>query len=508
MNSWLPHLPVIVVIVPLLVAPLVALLREPRLAWAAATVASLFSFAIACSLVQVVGQDGPLTYAVGNWAAPYGIALLVDSFSALLLLIVSGASSLALLLARNSLGQDVSEHRQHYFYTAWLLALAGLSGILVSADAFNIFVFMEIAALATYILIAGSRQRQGLTAVFKYLIMGTIGATFYLIGVGLIYMMTGTLNLADMQQRIQDVDSIGPLLVAGGFITVGLALKAAVFPLHTWLPNAYACAPHAVTVFIAACSTKVSLYVLLRIDFLVFQGNLPGHVAQFSGFILPLAVLAILAASAFAIMQRDLKRLLAYSSVAQVGIILLGVGMVSVTGLTAGVAHMFNHALAKGALFAAVACLGSRYLSLSLDELSGAAKRMPWTMGALVLAGLSLIGLPGTAGFISKWYLVLAALEHGASGAWLIAPVLASSLMAVVYIWKVVEPAYFGKPPAVLSGQDESNVVPTEVRGEAPWPMLATLWLLALLNVYFGLQPQLTLRLAEGAARNLLGSGG
>src|SRR5690606_11069861 len=134
------------------------------------------------------------------------------------------------------------------------------------------------------------------------------------------------------------------------------------------------------------------------------------------------------------------------------------------SGLTAGVAHMFNHALAKGALFAAVACLGSRYLSLSLEDLSGAAKRMPWTMAALVLAGLSLIGLPGTAGFVSKWYLVLAALEHGASGAWLIAPVLASSLMAVVYIWKVVEPAYFGKP-AEPSGS--STVVQ-----EAPLPML------------------------------------
>jgi len=492
MNSLLPHLPVLQVIVPLLTAPLVVLLRQRGLAWAATTAASLFSLGIAIQLVALVRQNGPLVYEVGSWPAPYGIELMVDSFSALMLLIVTGASTAALLLARQGLGRDVAEDRQHYFYTAWLLALAGLMGILVAADAFNIFVFMEISSLATYILIAGSRHRQGLTAVFKYLIMGTIGATFYLIGVGLIYMMTGTLNLADMEQRVREVEAVGPLLVAGGFITVGLALKAAVFPLHSWLPNAYAYAPHAVTVFIAACSTKVALYVLLRIDFFVLQGNLPGHIAQFSGFVLPLAVLAILVASVFALQQRELKHLLAYSSVAQVGIMLLGAGMATQMGLTAGIAHMFNHALAKGALFAAVACLGMRYASLTLNQLSGAARYMPWTMAGFVVAGLSLIGLPGTAGFVGKWYLVLAALEHGPAGAWLIAPVLASSLMAVIYIWKVIEPAYFGKPE---NGVELS---------EAPRLMLATLWGLALLNVWFGLQPHIPLQLAEAAAIALL----
>lgn len=500
MSILTPHLPVIPVILPLLMAPLVVLLRQRGLAWAATTVTSLFALAISVHLTALVRAGGPLVYELGSWPAPYGIELMVDSFSALLLLIVTGASSAALLMARQSLGQDVAEDRQHFFYTAWLLALAGLMGIVVAADAFNIFVFMEISSLATYILIAGSRERQGLTASFKYLIMGTIGATFYLIGIGLIYMMTGTLNLADMELRIGEVAATGPLLVAGGFITVGLALKAAVFPLHTWLPNAYASAPHAVTVFLAACSTKVALYVLIRIDFFVLQGNLPGHIAQFSAFALPLAVVAILAASAFALMQKDLKRLLAYSSVAQIGIILLGAGMASSMGLTAAITHMFNHALAKGALFAAVACLGVRYLSLSLDSLSGAARRMPWTMAAFVIAGLSLIGLPGTAGFVGKWYLVLAALEHDPAGAWLIAPVLASSLMAVMYVWKVIEPAYFGKSQELAQAGSE--------RQEAPWSMLLTLWALALLNVWFGLQPQIPLELAQAAATTLLSVSG
>ncbi|MEX2494676.1 MAG: monovalent cation/H+ antiporter subunit D family protein [Woeseia sp.] len=491
MNGLSAHLPAIPVIIPLLASPLVVLLRQRGLAWAAATASSLFCFAVAITLVAAVRESGVQAYAVGSWAAPFGIELIVDQFSALLLLIVTGASSFALLIAPR-FGSGVPDDRQYLFYTAWLLALAGLSGIVVSGDAFNIFVFMEISSLATYILIAGGPNRQALAAVFRYLIMGTIGATFYLIGVGYIYMMTGTLNLADMEALIQDVSDLRPVLVAGGFITVGLALKAAVFPLHIWLPNAYAHAPHAVTAFIAACSTKVFLYVLFRFDFLVFQGNLPGHIEQFSAFMMPLAIIAVLFGSAIALAQKDLKFLLAYSSVAQIGYIMLGASLVSVSGLTAGILHMFNHALAKGALFLAVACIGTALGVLSLDKLSGAARRMPWTFAAFVVAGLSLIGIPGTAGFVSKWYLVLAALELGVMGALLIVPVLIGSVMAVIYIWKVVEAAYFG------------NAGETVVRAEAPWWMVTVLWAAVLLNVWFGLQPGLPLELAREAAALLL----
>ncbi|MEX0707719.1 MAG: monovalent cation/H+ antiporter subunit D family protein [Woeseia sp.] len=496
MTTLTPHLPALQVVIPLLTAPLVALLRQRSLAWAAATAASVCAFGISLELLHQVRLAGALSYEVGSWPAPYGIELVVDSFSVLLLMIVTGASSAALLIARNSLDFEIAKARQHLFYTAWLLALAGLCGIIVAGDAFNIFVFMEISSLATYILIAGGPNRQAMPAVFKYLIMGTIGATFYLIGVGMIYMMTGTLNIADMAERLRDVNELRPILVAGGFITVGLALKAAVFPLHTWLPNAYAWSPHAATAFIAACSTKVALYVLLRFDFVVFQGSIPGHVSQFSSFIVPLAIIACLAASLMAVFERDLKRLLAYSSVAQIGYILLGAGLVSVLGLTAGVVHMFNHALAKGALFLAVACLAAGGCSLTVAGMAGVARRMPWTMAAFVVAGLSLIGVPGTAGFIGKWYLVLAALELGTIGMLLIAPVLLSSLAAVLYIWKVIESAYFAEPAAAS---------PTR---EAPAGMLVTLWLVVLLNVYFGLQPMLPLGLAGDAANVLLGNAG
>ncbi len=487
------HLPALQVIVPMLSAPLVMLLKPRGLARAAATAASLFAFAIAIAMTMGVLDGSTYTYRMGGWPAPYGIELGVDRFSALLLLIVTGASTFALLAGRRSVDADIDESRQPLFYAAWLLALAGLLGIPVAADAFNIFVFMEISSLASYVIIAGGSDRRALPAVFKYLIMGTIGATFYLIGVGLIYLMTGTLNLADMELRIHEVGDQKPILVAAGFITIGLALKAAVFPLHVWLPNAYTYAPNAVTVFLAACSTKVSLYLLLRFDFFVFQGNLAGHDVQFTYFLMPLAVLAILIASGVALFEQNIKRLLAYSSIAQIGYILLGASFVTVAGLTASIVHFFNHALAKGALFLAVSCLATSCVGLRLSDLGGVAKRMPWTAAAFVVAGFSLIGIPGTAGFISKWYLITAALEQGSLGIALVAVLVISSLMAVVYIWRIVEAIYFAEPSSDLSAV-----------GEAPFMMLAVTWAAVLANLYFGLAPEVPVTLATSAAETLL----
>lgn len=487
------QLPALAVALPLAAAPLAMLLRRNSLAWALALLASAASFVVALRLAAAAVGGEAISYDVGGWAAPYGIELRITAFSALLLLIITGASTVVLAGGKPQLDREVAPARRHYFYAAWLLAVGGLSGIVASGDAFNIFVFMEVSSLATYILIACGTDARALPAVLKYLVMGTIGATFYLIGVGLIYMMTGTLNLIDMEARIGGVADLKPILAAVGFVTLGLALKAGVFPLHVWLPNAYAWSPHAVTAFIAACSTKVSLYVLLRFDFFVFQGSLAGHDLRFAGFLLPLAVLAVLVASATAIAEGHLKRLLAYSSIAQVGYMVLGAGLMTAPGLTAGIVHMFNHALAKGALFLAAACLATRYASLMLTDLAGAARRMPWTMAAFAVGALSLIGIPGTAGFVSKWYLVVAALEAGgAAGVVLVAVIVVSSLMSVWYVWRVVETAWFRAPEDAPA------------REEAPPAMLAALWAAALANVWFGLRPGLPLALSESAATSLL----
>ena len=492
MNALTAHLPALQVVVPMLMAPFVVLLRARSLPWAAATATSLLAFSIAIQLTMNVLGGAPATYQMGSWAAPYGIELQVDALSAIVLLVVTGASSVALIGGRESLAAIISAEREPYFFAAWLLALAGMAGIIVSADAFNIFVFMEISSLASYVLIAGGPDRRALPATFKYLVMGTIGATFYLIGVGLIYMMTGTLNLADMELRVQEVADQKPILAAAGFITVGLALKAAIFPLHVWLPNAYTYAPHMVTAFLAACATKVSLYVLLRFDFFVFQQNLVGHEFQFAAYLMPLAILGILVGSAVAMFERNIKRMLAFSSVAQIGYMMLGASLVTATGLTAATLHMFNHALAKGGLFLAIAAVTMVVAGCRLSDIAGLARRMPWTFAALVVAGLSLIGIPGTAGLISKWYLINAALELETGGVALVALILVSSLMAVVYVWRIVEAAYFGEP----------SEQPT---ASAPMALVVILWGVAIANIGFGIAPELPLSLSQMAADILLG---
>jgi multicomponent Na+:H+ antiporter subunit D len=280
--------------------------------------------------------------------------------------------------------------------------------------------------------------------------------------------------------------------VAFAFLAVGISIKLALFPLHQWLPDAYTYAPSAVTAFLASTATKVAVYVLLRVFFMVFGVGFAFETMTLRWVLMPLALMAVLSASLTAIYQGNIKRLLAYSSVAQIGYMILGVSLVTVTGLTAGVLHLFNHALIKGALFMAMGAVMYRVGSVRIDAMQGLAKRMPWTMAAFVAGGLSLIGVPLTVGFVSKWYLVLGALE---SGMWWVALlVLLGSLMAVVYVWKVVEVAYFHDFMGDL-----------EVR-EAPASLLVPMWVLVCANFYFGIDASATVGVARQAAQLLLGT--
>ena len=485
------HLPVLLVVVPLMAAPVAALVMRARAAWVIALAASWWAFGVSVALLRRVLAEGVISYELGGWAPPIGIEYRIDEVNAFVILIVAAIAAVVVPFARQSVEAEVSEDRGALFYSAFILCLTGLLGIAVTGDVFNVFVFLEISSLSAYALIALGPDRRALTASYQYLIMGSVGATFIVIGIGLMYVMTGTLNMADLAERLPAVADTRTIPVAFTFLTVGITLKLALFPLHLWLPNAYAYAPSTVTTFIAATATKVAVYLLLRFFFTIFGAAFSFDTMQLDRILMPLALVAIVSMSLVAVYQRDVKRLLAYSSVAQIGYMVLGISFASVLGVSAGILHLFNHALIKGALFMVMGCVMYRVGSVRLDSMAGLGRAMPWTMAAFVVGGLSLIGVPLTVGFVSKWYLVQAALEQGN---WPVAGVvLLGSLLAVVYVWRVVEVAYFSEPSPEA-----------EIR-EAPLGLLVPTWALVLANLYFGIDASLTAGVATRAAEVLLG---
>jgi len=484
--EWLPFS----VLVPLIAAPVCAMLPGRTAPWLLAWLGALVSLVIMAIALPLLWQ-GELSYPFGNWPPPIGIEYRVDAANGLVALLVAAVASFVLPWARLINNYEVPE-RQGIFYALFLLSFAGLMGITLTGDAFNVFVFLEISALSTYALIAHGQDRRALLASFRYLIIGTVGATFLLIGIGFLYMMTGTLNMADLAERLPEVRDTTTVRAALAFIVVGLGLKLALFPLHLWLPNAYTFAPNFITTYLAATATKVALYVMLRFVFTVFGHDYSFAALPLTGLLLTLAIAGMFAGSWVAMFQRNLKRMLAYSSVAQVGYMVLGIALATSAGLTAGMLHLFNHALMKGALFMALGTLFWRVGSVRLDDLSGIGRQMPWTMTAFALAGLSLIGVPLTAGFVSKWYLIIAALDAGQS--WLVILIVITSLMAVYYVWRVIEAAWFSTTPETRPPVSE-----------APLSLLIPLYVMVAANFWFGIDTRLSVGGAEAAARALLG---
>lgn len=496
--DWaLTHAAIMVVVIPMIASAIATVTFSGRLSWTIAFVAVLG--ALACSLI-VLGQvregDVPfVSYAIGGWVPPLGIQYLIDGLNAPILVLVSATALVCLLFAPFSVTAEIEKDKRSLFYATFLVAVAGLLGVAATGDAFNIFVFLEISSLSTYVLVAAGarRDRRALTAAFHYLILGTIGATFFVIGVGFLYMATGTLNLLDMARLFaDDPDLSAATTVRAGyaFIVIGLGLKVALYPLHTWLPDAYARAPSLVSTFIAATSTKVALYALIRFQFAVFEPTQSFQALSLAWLIGPLAAAGLVIAAVQAVMQGNARRVLAYSSVSQVGYMLLGVALATYAGVAAGVLHLMTHALMKAALFMALGLVAARMDARRVTDLAGMARLMPVTAACFTIGGLSLIGVPLTAGFVSKFALFQAAAAAGAW--WAVAAIAVGSLLAFVYVGRLLEVIYMREPTAecraALSGKS------------TPILALSVLVFVAAANVGLGVDARFIESLAQGAA--------
>lgn len=435
------HLPALIVVVPLLTSFLVF-----ALGWFRKDLcfpAGLCGLAVAASsciglLVKVI-RWGPVTYKLGGWEAPWGIVYVVDTLNGMVLAAVCLSASLQWIWSGPSVRRYFHD-RLGALYGLQMLFVTGLLGMTVTGDAFNLYVLLEIASITAYALIAMGPERASLSSL-NYVFMGTLGACFYLLGVGYLYIMTGTLNMADLGSLLTKLHSSGAIQVAFIVIMVGLWLKMAFFPLHGWLPNAYTHAPSPVSGLIAPLMTKVMVYVMIRINLHVFG---PAYCFEKLGLdraVLWLAVVAIVMGSVMALAQKDLRRMLTYVILIEVGYMVGGFWLGNRSGITGAILHLLNDVFMTLCAFLAVGNLLYRLPGCTFAELKGAFSKMPFTMGALVATALSIVGVPPTCGFFSKWYLLLGALEAGHYG--FLGALIFSSLVSLVLFFRVFEQAFF-----------------------------------------------------------------
>ncbi len=492
--------PVMLVVLPIIIAALCAVMPSEKMAWGATLATTLFCTFLSISVLAQVLSTGVIDYALGGWEPPLGIAFRLDGLNAPILLLISLIGVFCSLYGYRSVPNEVEPKKRAPFYAAFLVCFSGLLGMVVTGDAFNVFVFLEVSSISTYVLVAmgASRDRRALNAAFNYLILGSIGATFFVIGIGFLYMETGTLNMLDMAAKLAEAGPSSRVTqVAFAFIVVGLGLKLAMFPLHLWLPGAYAYSPSMITAFLAATATKAALYLLMRFVFTVFDPSADFIVSTLAWILAVTGVIGMFAASLQAIFQTDARRTLAYSSVAQVGYMLLGIGMGTALGVQAGYLHLINHAMIKGCLFL---CLGAFWFQFGITRISdftGLGKTMPLTMSAFTLGGLSLIGVPLTAGFQSKLALLNAAADVG--WWWAVGAIVVSSLFALIYIGRMLEAAWLHERPQ-LDGVDVAT-------REAPLTMLIPMWVLAIASVGFGINAAWPLELSRLASDLMMGLG-
>lgn len=482
------HLPELVVLIPLLSAFVIiaAAWLDRRLCLPIAAAALLGSLVSAAALLVRVAQEGVIIYQMAGWRPPIGINYHVDALNGIVLVAVAAVAFINVIGTSRMVAESFDD-RMGPFYALYVLFVTGLLGIVSTGDAFNLYVLLEIAAITGYALIGMGGDRAPLSSL-NYIFMGTIGASFYLLGVGYLYLMTGSLNMADIAGILTGLQGSRVVLAAFVIAMVGLCLKMGLFPLHAWLPNAYAHAPSPVGNLVAPLMTKVMVYVMVRVILNVFTPEYAFSIVGLAPALTWIAIAAIVAGSLFALATRDLKRMLTYIIVAEVGYMVGGFWLGNRAGMSGAILHIVNDAAMTFCVFFAAGVMLRQVKGERIEDLQGLFRKMPVTMGAFALAGLSIIGVPPTCGFFSKWYLIVGGVEAGHWG--FVAALLFSSLVNLVLFFRIFEIAYF-EPFADhhghgAHGDGSHGAVLQEAPLQVLVPLVASAVMLVVLGMYAG----------------------
>lgn len=495
MNAVIEQLPVLLIVVPIVGALLILLAGKVNRSFSYPITLATISFQFTASLIllSAVMTGGTIHYYLGGWPPPMGIELVLDAFNSFVLVVILALALLTAVWAREGAALDIPPEKMVPFFVVFQLLVTGLCGMTITGDIFNLYVFVEIASIAAYVLVASGRGARSLIAGFNYLVLGSIAAGFIVLGIGYLYVATGTLNMGELAVMLPASYGLATVHAAFLFLMIGFSIKVAFFPLHLWLPDAYTESPSVVTILIATATSKVTAYAMIRIIFSVFTPQYITESFPVTEMILIIAAIAIIAGAVLAIAQDNLKRMLAYSSISQMGYIMFAIGIANQIALEGGLLHIMAHAVMKGCLFMIAGIIIYRTGITRIHQMSGLSRMMPLTCAAFVLAGASMIGIPPTIGFMSKYYLVLGAVEAGqylAAGVLLI-----GSLLAAVYIWRVIEIMYFG----------DSHEGALHSGPEAPLSMLVPVLILAASCLLLGLFVDIPLEIIGPAVTLLLG---
>ena len=431
------QLPAILFLLPLFAAISMPVVCLKHRHWSKSISLTILAAMVLVSILNLhnVVNHGEVRYAFSGWTAPLGIEWVADGLASVILVLLSVLGLLGVVFTGPTSPKALGGRIVHY-YTLILLFFSALTGIVFAADFFNIFVFLEVAAISSYALI-GVAGGRALFAAFRYLILGTIGASIYLLGVSYLYAVTGTLNMADMADKLPFL--LGSKALVGGllFIFIGLGIKMALVPFHSWMPEAYAYAPDSVSPIMASLLTKIVLLAWVRIIYWVLNASIAIFDIPILQLVAVLGALAAVIGASLALAQRDIKMMFAYGGVSHIGIILIGIGQGNQTGFVGGIFYLLNDAVMQAALFFLAGVAFCHYGVRTIDDLGRVGKQAPWLTGSLIVVALGMIGLPPTGGFFGKWNIILGALE--ADNYVSVAAVLLSTLLTLAYFVKLFE---------------------------------------------------------------------